>query len=140
MERTPEWVRFLSTSRAEPEVVQPLQAYSPISVDQYTEENKVDIKTYLLNELKVFEPNEERLKEAVDTMTERSECVFLYVEQIRSELEKKTLKISNIDEFPRGLGASMLGSSRDVSKTLRPTNGAIVPRSLQLQPLVNQYL
>jgi tetratricopeptide (TPR) repeat protein len=104
MERAPKWVRFLLTSRAEPEVTQPLQAYSPISLNHDSNENREDINHFLRSQFKSFEPDNEKLERAIEQVMQRSECVFLYVEQIRSELEKKSLKMSDINEFPRGLG------------------------------------
>ena len=103
--KLPQWFRLIITSRPDPEVTRPLQALTPIVLDASGPENENDIRAFLSSELQSFTKGSEVPKATIDTILARSEGIFLYVEQIRRELEEGRLSLEHMDEFPQGLGS-----------------------------------
>jgi tetratricopeptide (TPR) repeat protein len=101
--RAPAWLRLVITSRPEPEVLHPLQGLTPSILDTADPQNDQDIREFLARELRPYADEKEVPAEAIDTISTRSEGIFLYVEWIRQELAQKRLSLSRLDEFPRGL-------------------------------------
>lgn len=106
--RTPTWLRLIITSRKEPEVVQPLQGLSPYWIDTALPENLEDIRTYIQDNLSASLHDQTLKKEITNTILEKSDGVFLYVEQIFTDLKKGYLSIERIEQFPKGLGGIFL--------------------------------
>lgn len=103
MDRPPAWLRFVLTSRPEAEVVQPLQAYTPVHIASDSNENKDDIITYLKKQFDVFEPDPEKLDQAITAITAQSEFLFLYVEEMRKALEEQRFDMDHLEEIPKGI-------------------------------------
>jgi tetratricopeptide (TPR) repeat protein len=101
-ERTPLWLRLIVTSRPHAEVMGPLQAYTPFTIDILDARNDRDIVEYLTRELG-------RLKlpagpDTIKRIAEKSNGLFLYAEYIVAELHNGRLSVDRLDEFPQGLG------------------------------------
>ena len=95
--KTPAWLRFLVTSRPEPEIVGPFRGLDPYVLDTEREDNLRDLRDYLHKRFPDITP------EQTEIILDRSEGVFLYVEQVCKEIEKGHLSLERPDEFPRGL-------------------------------------
>ena len=96
--KTPPWLRFLVTSRPEPEIVASFRALSPYMLDTANPENLQDLRAFLHTHLPGITP------EQTDAILERSEGVFLYVRHVVEALHAGHLNLERLDEFPRGLG------------------------------------
>ena len=96
--KTPDWMRFLITSRRETEIVSALQQYDPYVLDTKREENLADLRAYLQKKLPDITP------EQTEEILNRSEGVFLYITHVVKEVLEKKLNLARLDEFPRGLG------------------------------------
>lgn len=95
---TPPWLRFLVTSRPEPEITTLFQALSPYVLETTKEENLADIRSYLTKRLSGM------TEEQQTQIVERSEGVFLYVRYVCDEVDAGRLSLDHLEEFPRGLG------------------------------------
>jgi WD40 repeat protein len=103
--RTPDWLRLVITSRPDPEVTYPLQAYTPHVLNASSPDNEDDIRAFLRRELKPFTTDGGEVPEAViEAMLARSEGVFLYVEWVRQEVADGRLSLIEPARFPKGLG------------------------------------
>lgn len=102
--RTPAWLRFILTSRPEPEVCQPLQGLAAYRLDPQAPDNIRDVRDYLARVLTPYTPSGWVPAETIDSILTRSEGVFLYAEWIRQELSQSLLSLERLDEFPQGLG------------------------------------
>lgn len=98
-DKTPDWMRFIVTSRPESEIVSSLQFLDPELLDAATDENKLDILEYLKKRIPHIS------EEQANTLLARSEGVFLYVRYVCDEiLLYQRLRLDRLDEFPQGLG------------------------------------
>ncbi len=97
-DKTPPWMRFLVTSRPEPEITASFQALSPYILDTSREENINDLRRYLIMGLPGITP------EQTGEILRRSEGVFLYVIHVMEAIRGETLSLQRMEEFPRGLG------------------------------------
>jgi len=102
--KTPAWLRLIITSRPDPEVVHPLQAFTPYVLDASAPENEGDIREYLARELALYAPDGVVPQATIDNIVARSEGVFLYAEWIRQELALGRLSLERPGRFPQGLG------------------------------------
>ncbi len=102
--KTPPWLSLIITSRPDPQVKYPLQCFSPYEVDTSAPESEKDIRLYLTQELKPFYHEEIVPKDVIDTIIERSEGLFLYVQCILEALREGELSLDRLNEFPNGLG------------------------------------
>ena len=96
--KTPPWLRFLVTSRPEPEIVASFRALSPYVLDTSKPENLQDLRAFLHAHVPGI------TGEQTDAILERSEGVFLYVRHVVDALQAGHLHLERLDEFPRGLG------------------------------------
>jgi len=96
--KTPPWLRFLVTSRPEPEIMSALQALKPCVLDTTREENLADLKAYIYKQIPEATPVQ------AEEIIKRSEGLFLYVSHVAAGIREKTLDLKRIDQFPRGLG------------------------------------
>jgi WD40 repeat protein len=121
-DKTPTWLRFLVTSRPEPEIKAALQSLSPYLLDTSTDENRADINNYL--QMKLPQITDTQIAELLD----KSEGVFLYVRHVCGEVKSGNLSLDRLDQFPKGLGDIYLqfferqfGKEMDYySKEIRP--------------------
>ncbi|MCH7227951.1 TIR domain-containing protein [Haloferula sp. A504] len=97
-DKTPGWLRFLVTSRPEPEIVASFQGLSPYVLDTAKEENVQDLRAFVQARIPTI------AREQIDTIVERSEGVFLYVKHVVDAIGAGHLSLARCDEFPRGLG------------------------------------
>lgn len=102
--RTPEWMRLVVTSRPDPQVLHPLQRYTPYVLCASASGNEQDIRDYLVRELRPFVGETGVPPPALDALLDRSEGVFLYAKWAREELLEGRLSLGRLDEFPQGLG------------------------------------
>jgi len=104
-DRLPSWLRVIVTSRPhEQETNFALQALDPWKLDAARPENFDDMRKYLRLQLKPFTDDGEPSEQLVNAVMEKSEGLFLYVSWVRQELEDGRLSLTQIEEFPRGLG------------------------------------
>jgi tetratricopeptide (TPR) repeat protein len=102
--RTPDWLRLILTSRPDPDIVFHLQGLSPYILDATEPRNLEDLRTYARRELSRFAPGGVVSDEVVEQVLERSEGLFLYLEQVVGELARGRLSLARVDQFPQGLG------------------------------------
>ena len=97
-DKTPPWLRFLVTSRPEPEIVSAFQTLSPYVLDTARPENLRDLGDYLSARLSEITPEQKQV------ILDRSEGVFLYVRYVVDSVLGGQLSFQHLDDFPRGLG------------------------------------
>lgn len=97
-DKTPSWLRFLVTSRPEPEIVSAFRALAPYVLDTAKQENLDDLREYLRAQLPGI------AAEQTAEILRRSEGVFLYVAHVVEEVRAGTLSLAHIEDFPRSLG------------------------------------
>ncbi len=103
-ERTPEWLKLIVTSRPDPEIMGPMQSYTPFTLDASDLRNMPDIRAYLDRELKEHYGGSEVPESTINAIVEKSGGLFLYAEWIVKELGYGRLSLERLDEFPQGLG------------------------------------
>ncbi len=96
--KTPHWLRFLVTSRPEPEIRSSFQALSPYVLDASRAENLEDIRKFLRSQFPDI------TSELTQILIDRSEGIFLYIRYVYEEVRNGRLRLIHPDEFPRGLG------------------------------------
>lgn len=102
--KTPDWLRLIITSRPEPEVTGPLQRLTPFVLDTACQDNINDIKDYINQQLKSELSNRPDADAIVQTILDRSEYVFLYVQRVCQDVLEGALSLDAMDQFPKGLG------------------------------------
>jgi len=102
--KTPKWLRLIITSRPEGKLLHLLQAFNPFAIDAASSQNMDDIREFLKRELKLLTGEESVPTEIIETITSRSEGIFLYVEWVREELLAGRLSLNRLNKFPQGLG------------------------------------
>jgi len=96
--KIPPWLRFFVTSRPEPEITIPFQAFDPFVLDTATAENLDDLSCF------IRQCHPEIDSAALQTLIDRSEGVFLYLRYVSEEIYAGNMSLDHPDEFPRGLG------------------------------------
>jgi WD40 repeat protein len=105
LDRTSPWLRLIVTSRPHEEAVKsPLQRLDPWKLEAKRAENIEDIRMYLRRELRSLSGGGDPLPETVERIIVKSEGLFLYVDWVRQELADGRLALSQVDNFPQGLG------------------------------------
>ena len=102
MDRMPQWMRFILTSRDDSKVRLPLQKYHPqvFDLEEYVKEkNSEDLLLYVRGELEKFNPTEEQVKQIVD----KSQEVFLYLSLCVEGIRKGEYSLDHLDQLPDGL-------------------------------------
>lgn len=102
MDRMPQWMRFILTSRDDSKVRLPLQKYHPqiFDLEEYVrEKNSEDLLLYVRGELEEFHPTEEQVKQIVD----KSQGVFLYLSLCVEGIHNGDYSLDCIDKLPDGL-------------------------------------
>lgn len=102
--RTPLWLRLIITSRPDPAVRNPLQAYTPYEIDAQSPDNEKDIRLYLAEQLTDYYDLKVTPPEVINAIVARCENNFLYAHYIIDDLAKGHLSLDRLDELPQGLG------------------------------------
>lgn len=102
--KTPSWLRLIVTSRPNPDVIFALQEFTPFPLDADSEENRRDLRDYLVNELTRLFGETAVSPENVRHIIDRSEGLFLYVHWVLHDLSLGRLSLDLPAEFPQGLG------------------------------------
>ena len=105
-ERTPAWLRLIITSRASPEILGALQAYTPFTIDIDDQRNDMDIKAYLSREMGRLKADVK--PRVIEEVAGKSGGLFLYAEWVVAEVRQGRLSLDRLDEFPQGLGGIYL--------------------------------
>lgn len=102
--RTPNWMKFLVTSREADLLMRKMSAYRPISMeDESICNNSQDIKDYLSKKLENLLPEGKAGLRALEAIVEKSQGVFLYAQQIAEDILKGRRQVSDVSRFPEGL-------------------------------------
>lgn len=102
MEKLPQWVRFVLTSRPEDAVLHPLQEFSARVLHADSPENISDIKNYINKRLSALDG---ACSFDTSLITERSEGIFLYAKYVCNELISHTHESQIRYELPAGISA-----------------------------------
>ncbi len=97
-EKTPPWLRFLITSRPEPEILSSFGKLDSYFLDTATDENIKDLRLYIKNQIPGIRDFQ------IASILKNSEGVFLYVKSVCDEIKNGRLSLDNPDEFPKSLG------------------------------------
>ena len=108
VQRLPDWIGLVVTSRPEKEITVPLQGMEPFTLDTEAADNLNDIREYLEIELSSYLCDYPNPHKIINELLERSEGLFLYAEHVCREIQIRRLTINNINEFPKGLGQTFL--------------------------------
>jgi len=100
---TPTWLRLVVTSGPDPAVIFALQEFKPFPLDAGSEENRQDLRDYLVNELGRLFGEAAVSPENVSGILDRSEGLFLYVHWVLRDLSLGRLSLDRPTEFPEGL-------------------------------------
>lgn len=103
-DRLPDWLGLVVTSRPEFDVKTPFQALNPFPLDTQSESNRSDIRDYLWRGLALPLQNRPDAGFLVEQILEKSEGVFLYVEQFCHDVQHGMLSLNHPEQFPLGLG------------------------------------
>ena len=102
MDRMPQWMRFILTSRDDSMVRLPLQKYHPqvFDLEEYVKEkNSEDLLLYVRGELDKLHPTEDQVKQIVD----KSQGVFLYLSLCVEGIHNGEYSLDHLDKLPDGL-------------------------------------
>lgn len=99
-DKTPSWLRFLVTSRPEPEITSPFYCITPREISSSAKENHDDIAAYLAKRISGISTSH------IQAILERSVGSFLYVYYVCNEIDAGFLKLDRIDESPRGMSGA----------------------------------
>lgn len=102
MDRMPQWMRFILTSRDDSKVRLPLQKYHPqiFDLEEYIKEkNSEDLLLYVSGELGKLHPTEEQVMQIVN----KSQGVFLYLSLCVEGILNGEYTLDNLDKLPDGL-------------------------------------
>ncbi len=99
----PPWLRILITSRAHTRVVEWLQGTQPVELPKAGIQNQADLQEFIQSGLKTFNGGQTLSSSLVQTLLEKSEGVFLYIELLRQELQQQHLHLNQYHDFPQGL-------------------------------------
>ena len=104
VQRLPDWLGLVVTSRPESAVKTPLQGLNALVLDTRSEVNRDDLRDYFRHELSPQLKNRTDTDRLVEQILEKSEGVFLYVERVCHDLQQGHLSLDQLDQFPQGLG------------------------------------
>ncbi len=102
--RLPDWIGIVVTSRPESAVRAPLQGLNPLILNSRSEANRADIRDYIRRELEPQIRDRTDADRLVESILEKSEGVFLYVERFCSDVRRNLLPLARPEQFPQGLG------------------------------------
>ena len=102
MDRMPQWMRFILTSRDDSKVRLPLQKFHPqiFDLEEYVKEkNSEDLLLYVRGELEKLHPTEEQVRQIID----KSQGVFLYLSLCVEGIHNGEYSLEHLDKLPDGL-------------------------------------
>lgn len=99
---TPQWLKLFITTRPIQRIENTLSAFDPVRLKAEEERNIQDIKGYLnISLADLFKETD--ITEAVEVILNKSEGIFLYAQQVITEIKEKHLNLENVGDFPQGL-------------------------------------
>ncbi len=108
MLKLPKWFGFIFTSRPESSVTTPLQWLNATILETNTDNNRKDIIEYINYHLKHKLEDIQNADEVIESILEKSEGVFLYVEQLCMAIKEGYLSLEQPEQFPSGVGGIYL--------------------------------
>jgi len=102
-ERTPSFFKLLITTRDEPEVTTALVKLQPEIINISNKQHDMDARHYISRYMHPYTPDDMSIEQATDTIFERSEGIFLYIEWLRRELAQGRIGPYDIKNLPQGL-------------------------------------
>lgn len=107
LERLPEWIAFVVTSRPEADVVARLQGFKPFAIDATDERNLTDLHNWyqrnLVQQIGLAGLTPEAQRHIENLLIERSEGMFLYLKVIEEGLREGALTVEGIERLEAGL-------------------------------------
>lgn len=100
----PKWLGIVVTSRPEVEILTPLQAYHPVMLKADAPQNAADLRQYLESRLAKQLKGSQVPAHVLEKILKASGGLFLYVDRLCNEIETGYLDLSEVEEFPQGLG------------------------------------
>ncbi|MBQ2799537.1 MAG: toll/interleukin-1 receptor domain-containing protein [Ruminiclostridium sp.] len=102
-----DWVRFLITSRKEPNIVSRFESFRAIDLDEYTEQTSADMTSYFHRRLDEKLSGFENRDEFIARLTEAGENVFTYAEcicdNITEDIDLGKVKELTLYPIPKGI-------------------------------------
>lgn len=105
-ERLPIWLKVLAFSRKEQNVIAPAAGVAQIDLQSYDENNILDIKTYLRENLSQFISENKCSEQQLNDLAMYSGGIFLYASMIVDGILKGKMSINNVSEYPKGLSGA----------------------------------
>jgi hypothetical protein len=102
LDKLPEWLGLVITSRPEPDLLRRLSAFQPTVLDTSHTRNLDDIAAYLKTGLAAHVPAA-RLDHTVRILQEKSEGTFLYASEVLRAIAAKEFDPADPESFPNGL-------------------------------------
>ena len=129
-DRLPEWLRIIVTTRPNDEVIVPLQAFRPWTLQSASAMNQQDINAYLDLRLEKFKDNAsyKRVKEII---RRNAQGIFLYAAMICDEILKGKLEFDAPGKFPENMSKYYYSSFEERFKDIEMYRSQIRP-ALQL--------
>ena len=91
------------TSRSHTQVAEWLQGVTPVELGKNETQNLEDLRSFIREVLQPFNQGNPLSERMVETILEKSEGVFLYVELLRRDLQENHLHLNDFHSFPQGL-------------------------------------
>ena len=127
IDRLPDWLRFILTSRNDSKVRLPLQKYNPQVFDldeQVKNLHERDLLHYLQSELRDLHPSDEQLAKILY----KSQGVFLYLSLCVNGILEGNYSLNELDRLPKGInGYYYEFFMRQYGDDLQVYNNDIVP-------------
>lgn len=108
IEKLPRWIGVVLTGRPDPELNQRLRRYEPEMLSGESEHNRADLRAYLDGWLATEPLAEAERNHVAGELLVRSEGVFLYVTEVRAEVQAGRIDLRSPDRFPQGLSGIYL--------------------------------
>lgn len=112
----PTWLKFIFTSRPENNVRVHFNSHQSIDIVEDMPRDNNDMLQYLMHALKTQLYNVPNKLEVLHHICNLSENVFLYAVLLVEEIHAGTIKIHDVNSFPRGLNAFYLHSMKRIFK------------------------
>lgn len=103
MDKFPNWVSFIITSRLEASVIEPLRAFKPVILEVDSSKNQTDILLFIKGSLTSYIKDKKKLSEISKIILNKSGGVFLYAKEVISEMKSGNIKAEDIKKLPQGM-------------------------------------
>ena len=103
IEKLPDWIGLVVTSRPEPVIRRQLEAFGIHELASDDPRNLADVKQYAERWLQVCNLDPESSTRTLDAVLKASEGNFLYLCQLRDAVENKWVDLADMGNLPRGL-------------------------------------